>query len=182
MRFNEWFRRYRLDTQRAINEIPFETVEEALKVIRECKRIGGTVWIVGNGGSANLAQHFATDLMLAGVKAQALIESGMVTCMGNDFGWEHCFSRQLEELCERKDIVIGISGSGNSKNILNALGEGMLRCDTTIAIVGFDGGDVRKYCGRSIVIHCPTTHMGNAQDAHHVVMHLITYGLQECDE
>ena len=86
-------------------------------MIRKAK----TIYLIGNGGSAANAEHIANDLVLAGKRAHALTNIAVVTCIANDFGYENVFSRQVALFCEPGDLLIALSGSGRSPNIIRAV-------------------------------------------------------------
>ncbi len=160
-----------------------EKMEEALEAITKCNREGGTVWLIGNGGSASLASHMATDLQLAGVKAIALTDVANITTQGNDDGFEYIFSNQLETLGRKGDIVIAISGSGESINIIYAITKAQYMEIYSIGVVGFNGGDmvlsVNSYWKPSLLLHFPSPHMGRSQDGHQIILHVLCYWLME---
>lgn len=110
-----------------------------LNLIKEARR----VYVIGNGGSAANASHIANDLVLAGIKAHSLTDVSVITCIGNDFGYENIFSRQVELFCEPGDLLIALSGSGNSPNILKALESAKSKGVKTLAILGYQGGKAR---------------------------------------
>ena len=136
------------------------------------------MWLVGNGGSACLASHMATDLQLAGVRAQALTDVAAVTTYGNDCGYEFCFSRQITHLAKRGDLLIAISGSGNSPNILNAADTAEDMGVQVVTVTGFEGGQLISSADAAS-LYVPVNHMGVAQDVHQVMLHLICYSLME---
>lgn len=92
-----------------------------MKSLTDAVRKAKRVYICGNGGSAANAIHIANDLVGCGIKAQALLDIATVTSIANDFGYENIFSRQLDVLGEKGDLLLCLSGSGNSPNILKAL-------------------------------------------------------------
>lgn len=117
------------------------------------------ILIIGNGGSAADAQHFATELTVrlkynrVALPAIALTtDTSALTAIGNDFSFEEIFSRQVEALGKRGDILIGITTSGKSKNITKALKLAKLKKIKTIGILGGNGGTSKKYCDFNIVI------------------------------
>ncbi|OGN08969.1 MAG: phosphoheptose isomerase [Candidatus Yanofskybacteria bacterium RIFCSPHIGHO2_02_FULL_41_11] len=139
---------------------------------------GNKILIAGNGGSAADAQHFAAELAgkfvlnRKGLPAIALTaNSSIVTAIANDFGYEHVFSRQVEALIEKDDIFVGISTSGNSKNILLAAQTARQLGGLTIGILGNDGGEVNQYCDISIIV--PSTNTQAIQESHVLIIHII---------
>jgi D-sedoheptulose 7-phosphate isomerase len=99
-------------------EEAFQTVR---KMIEQTRLQKGIVYVIGNGGSAGLASHFSNDLMKAlGIASQTLYDSNLLTCLSNDLGYENVFSYPLQKLLKPNDLLIAISSSGKSQNILNA--------------------------------------------------------------
>ena len=139
---------------------------------------GGTVFIIGNGGSMATAMHFAEDLMHVGIKAVALSDISQITMLANDYEYADIFAKQLEIKMEPGDIVIGISCSGNSPNIVKAI-EYANKLGFTIGLTDFDGGTLGNIVQQHI--HVPTTlkDFGPAEDAHLVICHIITVMVEE---
>ena len=95
-------------------------IEKCVFLVKEFSERKGTLWFVGNGGSASIAGHQVTDFIRNGFKAMSPMDYSLITCMANDYGYEQVFSQPLNVLMEKTDLLIAISSSGQSKNILNA--------------------------------------------------------------
>jgi D-sedoheptulose 7-phosphate isomerase len=161
-----------------------QEVENAVGVLctdlERARQEGRKVFICGNGGSAANALHWANDLLygaaksgLGGLKSIALSANQSVsTCLANDLGYESIFSAQLEVLAEKGDLLITLSGSGNSPNILSALCAGKKLGMKTWAIVGFDGGKAITLADQGI--HFRAADMQVAEDLQMVVCHVVT--------
>ena len=112
-----------------------------------------TVYVCGNGGSAGNANHIANDLIFAagkknkkGIKVESLASNpAIITCLANDIGYENIFSEQIKVKGISGDLLIVLSGSGNSKNVINAIKEAKKKNLDTFAILGFDGENVKKF-------------------------------------
>lgn len=160
-----------------LSEVLFDIDElqiiTAINLIQSCSSSGGTVWLVGNGGSAALAAHMAVDLQLAGIRALALTDVCAVTSYGNDNGFGQVFHEQLRSLAKQGDVVILISGSGTSGNLTMITDLPRSASVTTIGIFGegYAQADV------DLLITIPTKWMPHAQDGHQVVLHIISYWL-----
>ena len=149
----------------------------SLNAARERK---ASVFLCGNGGSAANANHWANDLIYGagktgrgGVRAHSLAaNTSVIMCLANDTGYENIFSRQLGVLASPGDILIALSGSGNSPNILRALEEAKHLGLETWAIVGYDGGRALQLAEN--VIHFPVNDMQIAEDLQMVVCHEAT--------
>ncbi len=151
-------------------------IEAAGELILETLRGGRKLLICGNGGSAAEAQHFATELVgryfknRRSLPAVALNADGsLVTCIGNDFGFETVFSRQIEGLAQPGDLVVGITSSGNSANILRALETARARGLKSIALLGRGGGQARGLATIDLIV--PGTSGRAAQEAHLFLIH-----------
>jgi len=127
--------------------------------ILNCFRRKGKVLVFGNGGSAADAQHFATELTVRlkknrkALPAISLVtDTSAISAIGNDFGFKHIFKRQVEALGEKNDLIIPISTSGNSQNILEAVKFSKKKALKTFGILGNKGGKVKKYCKDHFIV------------------------------
>jgi D-sedoheptulose 7-phosphate isomerase len=150
---------------------------EALLDARERE---ATVYFIGNGGSAATASHFANDLAIGTrttgrpFRVVSLVDNvPMLTAVANDFGYAEIFLRQLQVLLRPGDVLVAISASGNSPNLLNAVEFANGIGATTIGLTGFDGGRLRQLA--HLVVHVPTSagEYGPVEDAHMVLDHLV---------
>ncbi len=165
------------------NELLLETgLLKSHKVFVKIQKEKRNCYIIGNGGSAADAQHIAAELIgryktdRKGLSAIALTtDTSSITSIGNDFGYAHVFERQLEALAKKEDVVIGISTSGRSGNVINALKlASKLNCNT-IGFSGHDGGEMNKIC--NINLSVPSEDTPRIQEMHiligHIICHLI---------
>ena len=141
-------------------------------------RSGGKILIFGNGGSAADAQHIAAELVgrykseRKGLPAIALTtDTSALTAIGNDFGYDQIFQRQVEALAKPEDVVIGISTSGNSLNVISALKLSKKMGCKTIGLSGNDGGDMNKMCDVNIVV--PASDTPCIQEMHILIGHTL---------
>ena len=139
-------------------------------------KLGRKVLIAGNGGSAADAQHFAAELAgkfvyeRKGLPAMALTaNSSIITAIGNDFGYEYVFSRQVEGFGQQGDIFVGISTSGNSQNLIQAMQSAKNIGLTTVGLLGKDGGSMKDLCDLKLVV--PSHNTQHIQEAHIVIIH-----------
>jgi D-sedoheptulose 7-phosphate isomerase len=147
--------------------------------LRSCWREGRHVFLCGNGGSAGNAMHLANDLLYGinkergpGLRVTALPANvSVVTCLANDLGYESIFSTQLAVLAEKGDVLIVLSGSGNSPNILRALEQAKAKGMTSFAILGYDGGKAKKMA--DVPIHFAIDDMQISEDLQLVVGHMV---------
>src|ERR1700690_1788316 len=149
------------ELQRTMARLPKEGINQIADTLVRANESGRMVYLFGNGGSASLASHFACDLG----KGTAYCNGGKrfrvlaltdnlptLTAWANDSSYEDVFSEQLRNFVEARDVVFAISGSGNSKNVLNALQLARSAGATTIGITGFQGGAMKALCEICVVI------------------------------
>ena len=153
-------------------------IEETISVITNCIKHGNKVIIFGNGGSAADAQHIAAELIgrfgmdRKSYPALSLTtDSSIMTSIANDYSFDKIFSRQCESLVSKGDVVIGISTSGNSKNIINGLLTAKKKGAITIGLLGNNGGFIKKAVDISIIINSSST--PRIQEAHRTIYHVI---------
>ncbi len=153
-------------------------IEEALAMVRRTVASGGTIFFCGNGGSAADAQHMATEYVVRYMRnrraypAIALTtDTSLLTATGNDFGFDHIFSRQVEALAKPGDLLIIHSTSGNSPNVLRAAEAARATGVPVLAFSARDGGALRALADHNIVI--PTTRTDRAQELHLCIEHAI---------
>ena len=143
---------------------------------------GGRLFICGNGGSAADAQHLAAELTgrfekeRRGYPAVALsTDTSALTSIGNDYGFDHIFARQLEALAGRGDVLVAISTSGNSANIIKAVEQARAAGVRTIGLLGRDGGACAKLVDVPLVVAAPRT--ARIQEVHVFILHLLCEAL-----
>ncbi len=163
----------------------FNNIEILSKEILKVWKSGNNIFICGNGGSSANAQHIANDFIygvgvaknkkqknIKGLKIEALTSNAnIVTCLANDIGYENIFSYQLSVKAKKGDLIIILSGSGNSSNVLNALTFAKKNKITSCSIVGFDGGICKKKS--NITIHVPVNDMEIAEDTQMIIFNII---------
>jgi D-sedoheptulose 7-phosphate isomerase len=162
---------------RVANECSRAIVEAAI-AITNCLRSGGKLLFFGNGGSAADAQHLAAEFVgrfvieRRALPAIALTtDSSILTAVGNDYGFDQVFARQIEALGNRNDVAIGISTSGNSPNVLLAMKQAHLKQMKTVGLAGKDGGALVKDVDIAITVASSNT--ARIQECHIAVGHLL---------
>ena len=164
------------------NEENITKVEKLSETIAECFQSGGKVIIFGNGGSACDAAHFAEEFTGRYRKDRAALpvitvnDAGHLTCVANDYGFDHVFKRTVEAFCQPKDVVIGLSTSGNSANVKLAMDEAKEREAITVAMIGKDGGKMKGLYGYEWVIPGDTS--DRIQEIHMLMLHIIIEGVE----
>jgi len=168
------------------NEVSLKTnelssaIELIAKLAIKTIESGGKIILFGNGGSAADAQHIAAELVgrykkdRAGLPAIALTtDTSALTSIGNDFGYDHIFKRQLEALLNNKDLIIGLSTAGNSSNVINALTYGKEQGAKVIGFSGGNGGQMNSVCDINLVI--PSEDTPIIQEMHMLVGHTLCH-------
>ncbi|MCL0057475.1 SIS domain-containing protein [Dehalococcoidales bacterium] len=176
----ETIRKYISEVRVTLERLPIENITQVVKLLEEARLKAKKVFIFGNGGSAATASHFAADLSKGAIgkgkpriKAFALTDNvSLLTAWANDTIYENVFAEQLENLLEPGDIVIGVSGSGNSPNVLNGIKLAKSKGATTIGFIGFDGGKLKDLVDISIIV--PSHNMEQVEDIHLLLEHVIT--------
>ena len=161
-----------------------ESIEEAAKLLINCLKNSGTVFWCGNGGSASDSQHLAGELVGRFVgdrkplKSIALTaDSAVMTCIVNDYGYKHLFSRQIEALGVETDVLVGISTSGNSENVIQAFKIAKERGITTIGLLGNGGGGASALVNQSIIV--PSKSTARIQEMHILIGHILCDLIEE---
>lgn len=164
------------------NEHFLGRIREIGALLAERFAAGNKVLICGNGGSACDGAHFAEELTgrfrrdRAALPAIACVEPGHLTCTANDFGYEHVFSRWVEALGRRGDVLIVLSTSGNSANVVRAVEAGRRQELTTVALLGGDGGTLRGTCQHELI--APGGTSDRIQEIHMLVLHVLVEAVE----
>lgn len=153
-----------------------EKIEKAASMLAGSVAAGGTIYACGNGGSSNDAMHLVEELVARykrerpGIKAMHFMDAAVLTCWSNDYSFETVFARQAETFCGKNDILVALSTSGNSTNVI----EGVKACKSkggkTIALLGKDGGRLSTLADLSIVV--PSNETERIQEVHITLIHL----------
>ncbi len=154
------------------------TIADLAGLIADALAGGAKLLIMGNGGSAADSQHFAAEIVgrfkmeRRGLPAIALTtDTSILTAIGNDYGFDAIFSRQVEALANPGDVVIGFSTSGNSPNVLKALNLARERGCRTVGLLGRDGGSIKPVCDLPLVV--PSFDTPRIQEAHITIIHIV---------
>ena len=168
-----------------IDQLPKHLIVDVIGVLQYARMRGAQVFIMGNGGSAATASHFVCDLAkntrregLPHFRAIGLTDNlPIFSAYANDEGYENVFSQQLANLIRPGDVIIGISASGNSKNVLNAMEEAQKHNVTTIGFTGFDGGRLGQMV--NINIHVKSNIIEHVEDIHLMLEHMIVKAIKD---
>lgn len=179
-----FFADYFLKVQAAISEVNIKNLVAACTILKTAYKAKKTIYVIGNGGSASTASHMAVDLSKTirghagdskwpGFKIVSLTDNdGLITAWANDVGYEKVYSGQLENLGEKGDVLIAISSSGNSANILDCVALAKKLGMRTIGIAGFKGGKLAKAVDVALVT--TSSEYGPVEDLQLIINHAIT--------
>ncbi len=172
------------EVKKAVADTLSDKINEAINIARTSYRNGGKMLLMGNGGSAGDAQHIAAEFIgrykkeRKPVAAIALtVDSSILTCVGNDYGYENVFARQVEGLAKKEDVVIAISTSGNSENVIRGVEKAREIGAKTIGLLGKQGGKLKDLVDLAIVV--PSSDTARIQEAHITIGHIICEILDE---
>jgi D-sedoheptulose 7-phosphate isomerase len=170
-----------------IIEVIIPQIEEAATVVVETLKNGNKVLLCGNGGSASDAQHIAAELTgrykterkgLAGIALNT--DTSAMTAIANDYGYDRIFDRQVEALAREGDLLIGISTSGNSMNIISAIATAKLMGCRIIGLSGKEGGDMSRLCHLNLVV--PSDDTPRIQEMHILIGHILCQAVDNAFE
>lgn len=173
-----------METAKQALETLTPAIEQAAQQMIACLERGGKILIFGNGGSAADAQHMAAELTgrykkeRRGLSAIALTtDTSALTAIGNDYGYEKVFSRQVEALAKKGDLLLGISTSGNSENVLLAFEEGRKIGCFNVGFSGRSGGKMNEACDLNLII--PSHDTPRIQEMHITLVHILCHLIEE---
>ncbi|KIH75773.1 phosphoheptose isomerase [Geoalkalibacter ferrihydriticus] len=153
-------------------------IVQCVELIASALRAGNKVLIMGNGGSAADAQHFAAELVGRFLRERRALpaialttDTSLLTAVANDFGFDQVFKRQVEALARPGDVVIGLSTSGNSENVASALREARVKGCATLGLLGRDGGCIAPLVDLNLTV--PVQATPHIQEAHITIIHLL---------
>ncbi|MFH1307841.1 MAG: D-sedoheptulose 7-phosphate isomerase [archaeon] len=166
-----------LESKKAIfNIIP--EIEKSAELLRLSLKDGNKILICGNGGSASQSQHFAAELVgrfeaeRKGISCISLtVDTSNITAIANDYGFEFIFSKQIEALGREGDVLIALSTSGNSKNIIKAIEESRAKNMKIINLIGKDGGKMKGMADIDLIV--PDKNTARIQEGHILVLHIL---------
>ena len=181
------FERYIQDLNEILSKIARDQVKDLIDLLLKARREGRSIFVIGNGGSAANASHFAQDLAKGcrgaldsevRFKAVSLTDNiPFITALANDDGYQYVFEQQLRTFAKTGDILVAISGSGNSPNVLRAVDWANQNGLTTIGVTGFDGGKLKALTRHQL--HVPLNDMCTAESIHSILFHYVVLELQK---
>ena len=179
---------YFQQVQETLELLPTANVARVAEELLRARAEEKTIYVLGNGGSAATASHAATDWLkpnrqdsLGGITAVSLVDNvALLTAWANDTSFDNVFAAQLKSLLQPGDVVIAVSGSGNSPNVLQAVEVAREAGAVTIGFSGFDGGALSRMTDISVVVPCDS--QGMIEDVHLVLVHALTVALRQAAE
>jgi D-sedoheptulose 7-phosphate isomerase len=179
---------YKADVLKAIETIELEKVGQAIDILKRARDEDRRIFVCGNGGSASTASHFVCDMVKGAsfhrdkrFRIMALTDSlPTITAYANDVCYDCVFVEQLKNFAEPGDVVVAISGSGNSPNVLQAMEYANSIGCRTIALSGRNGGQLGPMAQLNLQASNP--HMGRIEDVHMIVMHMICYYFMDAEK
>ena len=179
---------YKADVLKAIDTIELEKVGQAIDILKRARDEDRRIFVCGNGGSASTASHFVCDMVKGAsfhrdkrFRIMALTDSlPTITAYANDVCYDCVFVEQLKNFAEPGDVVVAISGSGNSPNVLQAMEYANSIGCRTIALSGRNGGKLGPMAQLNLQASNP--HMGRIEDVHMIVMHMICYYFMDAEK
>jgi D-sedoheptulose 7-phosphate isomerase len=165
--------------QTAVQELPRERMNELGETLFRAYRNNKQVFLLGNGGSSSTASHMAADLAKntigPNMKRFRIVSlndnAAIMTALANDLGYENVFSEQLTNLVQAGDVLIAVSASGNSPNVLKAMKYARSRSAEVVGLLGFDGGAAAELADLALIV--PSNHYGVIEDVHLIVNHIL---------
>ncbi len=183
--YTQGFLQYSERLQETLRLADFHSIARLSQALRECWASNNRIFLCGNGGSAANALHIANDLVFGanakngiGMRAEALsANTAIVSCLANDLGYEQVFSHQLDIQASAHDVLVVLSGSGNSNNIVKAIVKAKQLGLETFAILGFDGGKSKGLVDTPI--HFAVNDMQVSEDLQLIVGHMVMQDLRD---
>lgn len=175
----DFFEGYSKKLQEVLQESDWSPIEQLANDMQKCWNEGRHIFLCGNGGSAGNAIHLANDFIYGiakktggGIKAISLSDnSAVITCLANDIGYDYIYSEQLAVQAEKGDLLIVLSGSGNSLNILHAVEQAKKMQVKSFAVLGYSGGKCKEIV--DVPIHFPVNDVQIAEDLQIIVGHML---------
>lgn len=178
--FENFSRGYLDYVKTLIDSVEISKLNSFYEMIIEARLNNNKIFFIGNGGSASTASHFANDIAVGSksiqkpIKAISLTDNqAILTAIANDYGYEYIFTKQLEILASPSDILVAITASGNSENIVHALKYANNISMKTLSITGFDGGIAKKISNKNIPIKTKKGEYGPVEDLHMIIAGLM---------
>jgi D-sedoheptulose 7-phosphate isomerase len=182
VRFARWYRTRALEQWERLD---LDALSRLARLVEKAQAAGRFIWVCGNGGSAAISSHVGCDLgKTAAVKGEKPLKAvsladnvAFITATANDVSYDMVFARQLQNVVAKGDVVLLISGSGNSKNLLEAARLSRKKGATVFSLLGFDGGKLKSLSHDHLLV--PSDQYGVVEDMHQSIAHILTFYLKQ---
>ena len=179
---------YIAEEKRVLDALDADAISAAMNALVDAGRKGKTIYVMGNGGSSATASHFICDFakgvyMETGIPFRMICLSDntpIASAISNDIGYEDVFKFQLQDRVEDGDLILAISGSGNSENVLRAARHGKSQGAKVIGLTGYNGGELKKLS--DISLHVPVDNMQITEDLHMMLDHVMMWVLSKKEQ
>ncbi|MDA7818264.1 SIS domain-containing protein [Sulfurimonas sp.] len=177
----DFLNRYLKDLKSTLDNVNYIDIEKIIKALESTIEKNSKIYVIGNGGSSATASHMANDLGV-GLRRRDIINfnivslgdnSAVTSAIANDIGFENIFYMQLENILKPEDVMIAISCSGNSPNIIKAVDYAREIGSTIVGVTGFDGGKLKEVCDINFHVDAPKGEYGLVEDVHMILDHII---------
>jgi D-sedoheptulose 7-phosphate isomerase len=176
----DFAKHYSIYLSEVLSKLDYDQIGQMIHAVIDARERGAQVFFIGNGGSAATASHFANDISIGTrvmekpFKAIALTDNtAIITAIANDDGYEYVFTKQLNNFANANDVLVAISASGNSPNVIHAVQFAKQKGMTIIGLTGFDGGKLRELSDIKIHVQTQKGEYGPVEDVHMFIDHLI---------
>ena len=170
MKFEKYFKNYNKSIFNLLNDLDISLIDKSVELIQDCKKNKGKTYIIGNGGSASIASHVSVDFAkVAKVPSNTFNNANLITCFANDYGHENWVKEAIKAYTQKNDILILISSSGTSNNIINAA----KYCnENNIPLITFSGFDKENNLAKlgDINIHINSNNYNYIEMSHHIIL------------
>ena len=170
MKYSKYFKDYNNSIYDLLNNFDTLLIDKSVELISDCKKNNGKVYVVGNGGSSSIASHVSVDLAkVANIPSDTFNNTNLITCFANDYGHDNWIKEAIKAYTSQNDILILISSSGTSKNILNAAQYCKDNKISLITLSGFNTDNPLAQLG-NVNIHIPSKKYNFIEMAHHIIL------------
>ena len=170
MKFENYFKNYNKSIFDLLNDFDTELIDESVSLISNCKNKNGKIYIIGNGGSSSIASHVSVDFIKAAkIPSVTFNNSNLITCFANDYGHDNWVSEAIKSYTQSDDMIILISSSGTSKNIVNAAKYCKANNLSLITLSGFEKNNPLSQLG-NVNIHINSNSYNFIEMSHHIIL------------
>ena len=170
MDYSKYFKNYTKSINEILNNVDSDLIEKSVKIINKTIKQNKGIFVIGNGGSASIASHVSVDFAkVARIRSSTFNNANLITCFANDYKYENWVTEAIKAYCHRKDLIILISSSGTSKNIVNAAKYCKKNKINLITLSGFNKNNPLSKLG-SINFYINSTNYNFIEMSHHIIL------------